>query len=54
MTASGELALRSRRVVLPDGERPATVLVRGGRITAVLGHDATTPAAEVVDLGELA
>jgi allantoinase len=51
-----EFALRSRRVVTPAGERPATVAVTGGRITAVLdyhgasGHDA--PAA-ATDLGDL-
>jgi allantoinase len=30
-----DLVIRARRVVLPDGERPATVVVRGGRIAAV-------------------
>ncbi|GAA4872027.1 allantoinase AllB [Kitasatospora terrestris] len=30
--------IRSRRVVLPDGERPADVLVRGGRIEQIAAH----------------
>ncbi|MGF1653505.1 MAG: amidohydrolase family protein, partial [Actinomycetales bacterium] len=30
-----DLVIRARRVVLPDGERPATVVVWDGRITAV-------------------
>ncbi|GAA1027406.1 allantoinase AllB [Virgisporangium ochraceum] len=33
-----DLVLRSRRVVLPDGERPATVHVRDGRIAAVTDY----------------
>ncbi|MFC6023067.1 allantoinase AllB [Plantactinospora solaniradicis] len=44
-----DLVLRSRRVVLPDGERPAAVCVRGGRIAAVAGYDAVPG----TDLGEL-
>jgi allantoinase len=31
--------VRARRVVLPDGERPAAVHTAGGRITAVAGFD---------------
>ncbi|MFG2818277.1 allantoinase AllB [Kitasatospora sp. NPDC048365] len=30
--------IRSRRVVLPDGERPADVLVQGGRIEQIAAH----------------
>jgi allantoinase len=37
---SPELVLRSRRVVLPDGERAATVAVRDGRIVAVEPYEA--------------
>ncbi|MEE6262012.1 allantoinase AllB [Plantactinospora sonchi] len=45
-----ELVLRSRRVLLPDGERPAAVSIRDGRITAIAGyHDLTG-----LDLGPLA
>ncbi|GGQ54360.1 allantoinase AllB [Couchioplanes azureus] len=49
-----DLVLRSRRAVTPDGERPAAVSVRGGRIVAVGAYEASVDAAEVVDLGELA
>ncbi|QDU90744.1 Allantoinase [Pirellulimonas nuda] len=45
-----ELVLSSRRVVLPGGERPATVVVRDGRIVEVRGYD---PSAGD-DLGRLA
>ena len=34
--------IRSRRVLTPEGVRPASVIVEGGRIAAVLAHDATT------------
>ncbi|MFC4031040.1 allantoinase AllB [Streptomyces polygonati] len=44
--------LRSTRVVTPDGERPATVAIEGGTITAVLPHDAAVPAGtRLTDLG---
>ncbi len=36
---SGEFVVRARRVVLPEGERPAAVHVRDGVITAVTGFD---------------
>jgi allantoinase len=46
-----DLALRSRRVVTPEGERPATVAVTGGRIAAVLDyHDASAAATDLGDL----
>jgi allantoinase len=46
---AADLVLRAGRAVLPDGERPAAVLVTGGRVTAVLPADApVTAAAEVV------
>ncbi|MFJ5229749.1 allantoinase AllB [Kitasatospora sp. NPDC088391] len=52
----GDSALiRSRRVVLPDGERPADVLVRAGTIERVAGHG--TLAADglpLTDLGDTA
>lgn len=35
-----DLVVRSRRVVLPDGPRPAAVCVRGGRIVAIEEYDA--------------
>jgi allantoinase len=48
---SDALVLRSRRVVLPEGERPATVRVQAGLITAVEPYDAGGPG---TDLGEVA
>jgi allantoinase len=46
-----DLVLRAHRAVLPDGQRPAAVLVDGGRIVAVLPADAPVEAAEHVELG---
>jgi allantoinase len=48
------LALRARRVVTPDGERPATVVVVDGKIAAVMyGVTAELPAGcEIVDLAD--
>lgn len=53
MDRNVELILRSTRVVLPEGVRPAAVAVAGGRIAAVLpyGEPAPTTAA-VEDLGD--
>ncbi|QPL92485.1 allantoinase AllB [Streptomyces clavuligerus] len=53
MDESGaRLVLRSRRVITPDGERPAAIAVSGGTITAVLPYDAPVPAgARLVDTG---
>ncbi|GAA2115107.1 allantoinase AllB [Kitasatospora saccharophila] len=50
-----DAVIRSRRVVLPDGERPADVLVRAGRIERVAPHG-TLPAdgRRLTDLGALA
>lgn len=42
---------RARRVVLPEGVRPASVHVAGGRIVAVRGFD-DTDGASVVDAGD--
>ncbi|MEU9338628.1 allantoinase AllB [Streptomyces sp. NPDC048290] len=49
--SDAELVLRSTRVVTPDGERPASVTVTGGTITAVLPHGHPVAADRVVDLG---
>lgn len=49
-----DLVIRSRRAVLPDGERPAAVLVREGRITAIEDYSAVVSAAAQVDLGPIA
>ncbi|MDR8413443.1 allantoinase AllB [Nonomuraea sp. 3-1Str] len=48
-----ELVVRSRRVVTPEGVRPAAVAVRGGRITALHAYAAPVEAAEDVDLRDL-
>jgi allantoinase len=49
-----DLVIRSRRAVLPDGTRPAAVVITGSSVTAVSGYDAAVDAAESVDLGDLA
>jgi allantoinase len=47
------LVVRGRRVVLFDGERPASIHIDRGRITAI-GGDADVPAgADIVDVGDL-
>lgn len=46
-----DLLLRSRRVVLPGGERPASIGVRDGRIAHIGPIDASVPALEVEDFG---
>ncbi|MEW2356957.1 allantoinase AllB [Spirillospora sp. NPDC029432] len=46
----GDLVVRSSRVVLPDGERPAAVTVRDGRIAAITGPGTAAD----VDLGATA
>src|SRR6185369_1945637 len=45
--------LRSRRVILPDGERPAAVHVEGGRIAAVTAPGEVPADVPVTDLGDL-
>ncbi|MEV0526145.1 allantoinase AllB [Streptomyces sp. NPDC050439] len=48
-----ELVLRSTRVITPQGTRAASVTVSGGKIAAVLAHDADVPAgARVEDFGD--
>ncbi|MGJ6961440.1 allantoinase AllB [Streptosporangium sp. G11] len=49
-----DLVIRSRRAVLPEGEGPAAVSVRDGRIVGVHAHDAELDAVERVDLGGVA
>lgn len=45
--------LRSTRVITPQGTRAASVTVSGGKIAAVLAHDADVPAgARVEDFGD--
>jgi allantoinase len=49
-----DLIVRSRRAVLPEGTRPASVVVSGPVITAVAGYDARLEAERDVDLGDVA
>ncbi len=44
-------AIRSRRVFLPEGVRPATVLVRDDKFEAVVEHDATLTTVSIHDVG---
>ncbi|NUW39959.1 allantoinase AllB [Nonomuraea rhodomycinica] len=48
-----DLVVRSRRVVTPEGERPAAVAVRDGRIAALHPYEAPLETAEDVDLRAL-
>lgn len=48
---SATFLLRSQRVILGDGERPAAVFVRDGRIVAVEAHDAPSGELDVIDVG---
>jgi allantoinase len=50
---TGTLLIRSRRMVLPDGEREAAAFVRNGRVDAVGGYDLRRAADRTVDLGDL-
>ncbi|CAN5427545.1 allantoinase AllB [soil metagenome] len=47
------LAVRSRRVLLPDGIRAASVVVRDGRIEAIVGPDAGAAGGRTLDAGDL-
>jgi len=49
-----DLIVRSRRVVLPEGTRPAAVAVSGPAIAAVRGYGERLESSQDVDLGELA
>ena len=49
-TASFDVVFRARRMIGPDGEVPAAVAVRDGRIAAVEPPDADLPAARTVEL----
>ena len=48
--AEYELVIRAERAVTPDGVRPATVAIRGGRIAAIAGPGAAPDAVETVAL----
>ncbi|HEX2189869.1 MAG TPA: allantoinase AllB [Longimicrobiaceae bacterium] len=52
MAPPGGLLLRSRRAALPDGLRPASVRVEGGRIASVGPFDEPAAGARVHDVGD--
>jgi len=47
------LVIRGQRVVLPDGERPASIHIQNGRIVVVAAYDDVPAGAELVDAGDL-
>ena len=47
-----DLVVRSERVVLPNGVRPAAILVRDGRIAAIDDFDRTPAGVRRIDAGE--
>jgi allantoinase len=49
-----DLVLRSRRTVLPDGERPAAVAIAGERIAVIGDYTEPIPARRTEDLRDLA
>jgi len=49
-----DLVVRSRRAVLPEGTRAASVVVSGQVIAAVADYDARLAATRDVDLGDVA
>jgi allantoinase len=51
--AVADLVVRGRRVVMPDGVRPAAVHVAGGRIAAVTGLDQFPGDVQIVDAEDL-
>ncbi|AUY48896.1 allantoinase AllB [Streptomyces sp. CB01881] len=55
MPFSDTVVIRSRRVVLPDGERPADVLIRDGRIEQIAEHGSLLAGDQhLTDLGDTA
>jgi allantoinase len=44
--------LRSRRVVFPDGVRPASLRIEGERIAAILPYEPIPVSCRVEDVGE--
>ncbi|MEQ8208993.1 MAG: allantoinase AllB [Lacipirellulaceae bacterium] len=51
---SSDFSLRSRRVVTPEGERPASLVVRNGLIHEIADYDAPPTDDPTEDLGNLA
>ena len=50
---NGTLLIRSRRMVLPDGERDASAFVRDGKIEEIGPYDLSRDADRTIDLGDL-
>jgi allantoinase len=50
--SADEWAIRGRAVVTPDGVRPAAVVVRGEKISAVVGPDDVGAGVPVTDVGD--
>jgi len=54
-TPPATVVIRSRRVVLPDGERPADVLIRDGKIEQIAAHGSLLAGDQhLTDLGDVA
>src|SRR5262245_13211795 len=47
------LLIRSKRIVLPEGTRPATIHIRDGRIAEIAGYDASG-SPQAIDAGDYA
>src|SRR5438552_1970764 len=47
------LVIRSSRVVLPTGERPASLVIEDGTITGIAAYDEVPAGAELVEAGSL-
>jgi allantoinase len=47
-----DLVIRARRAVMPDGTRPASVVIEKGTIVEVGPYDAARPAASALTLAE--
>src|SRR6185295_16037347 len=47
------LVIRGQRVMLPDGERPASIHIQNGTIAAVAAYDDLPAGAELVEAGDL-
>jgi allantoinase len=52
MSDAGTLLIRSRRMVVPAGEREAAAFVRDGRIERIGGYGLRVAAGRTVDLGD--
>ena len=47
------MLIRGRRVILPEGERAASIAIQGGTIVGIGAYDAASKDADVVDAGDL-